>query len=331
MKTRPSRTFVYLTMTMTFLLIIGLVVVGTLVTSDVVDSEQSLKMTVSAIQATNASIGISIAREQTATFTALHYTADMSPTALPRIEESTAYLQTQAAYDATATWFALSITPYLTPTPPYDPELYQQRRVEAMGLITGGGPTEYARFYATETALVAAHQTAQYLTATLTPTVSLTPSPTALPTLTADEGVFIQCAYAWARRDLPDVTTLAAAALAEAGIADTSVRVEAYGEECIDFNTNTVKGFGAMTTDFYLTAQVNRLTNQLLADYVVSAYTALTTIPQDSLPARFGYLDIRFTSGDQIKRLRTMFDTVKRVLDEGLSGAALLAGLGGLR
>jgi len=110
------------------------------------------------------------------------------------------------------------------------------------------------------------------------------------------------------------------------------VRVEAYGEECIDFNTNTVKGFGAMTTDFYLSAQVDRLTDQAgLADYVIAAYQALMTIAPDKLPARFGYLDMIFTSGSQASHLRTMFDDIESALDDGLSGDELLEALGGVR
>ena len=80
-------------------------------------------------------------------------------------------------------------------------------------------------------------QTATSATATFTPI----PAPVS------------QCAYSWARRDLPDVTALAQAALDTAHITDTTIRAEAYGEECIDQITNIPQRFGAMTTDFYLT------------------------------------------------------------------------------
>jgi hypothetical protein len=72
---------------------------------------------------------------------------------------STALARTQTAIDRllTATQRAVetrtSVTVY-----PYDPTLYAQRQHETFLLLTVGGPTEYAIFYATETALVATYQ-----------------------------------------------------------------------------------------------------------------------------------------------------------------------------
>ena len=305
MNRKPSRTFVYLALIMVFLLVIGLVVVGVLASSN--QSPSSFELTRDSIAGTNAAYakteaGTAIDLEATLTRvvmsnTPLPYTADMSPTALPRFTG--------------------------TPTPifyTYDSELSQQRQTEVWLLMTSGGPTQYAIFYATETALVEAYQTAQYL--------NQVPSLTPLPTVTGS-GV-VQCAYAWAHRDLPDVATLAQAALAKANITNITIRADAYGEDCIA--SNTVVSFGAMTTDFYLTVEVSNLNGQnTLADYVKDVYAVLSDFDQDRLPARLGYLDITFMSDGQTKRLRTTFDEAKAALDKKLSGAALLEALGGLR
>jgi hypothetical protein len=53
---------------------------------------------------------------------------------------------------------AVQPTPSPSVTPPYDPTLYAQRQQETFLLMTVGGPTEYAIFYATETALIATYQ-----------------------------------------------------------------------------------------------------------------------------------------------------------------------------
>ena len=310
MKTKPSRPFVYLALIMVFLLIPGLIVVGVMLTST--DQQWGLYApsikTGTSIARTNQAVAnllteTQLAIEKYSSFTPVYYTADMSPTAL-----------------------SYQFCP-IYPTPPYDPELYERRCKEMTGLITGGGPTEYARFYITETALVAEYQTMQSFTATLTPSLTLTVSPTATGTL--ESASFTQCAYSWAHRDLPDVTTLAQTALDKIDIPKTTIRADAYGEDCIDPNTNTVRGFGAMTTDFYLSVEIPNLSDQTaLADYVLNVYTALIKLPSDKLPAHPGYLDITFTSGAETKHLRTTFDVIKASLDKNLTGAAFLKSLG---
>ncbi len=319
MNRKPSRTFVYLALIMVFLLMIGLVVVGVLVSN----TPTPFELTSQAIMSQNI-VGdanplvtgtFQALQRQTETakaaFTPIYYDASMSPTALPYTELHSPTAVAQVFYH--------------TPTPifyTYDSELSQQRQTEVWLLMTSGGPTEYAIFYATETALVEAYQTAQHL--------NQVPSLTPLPTVTGSS--VVQCAYSWAHRDLPDVATLARAALESADIADTAIRADAYGEECINFNTNTVVSFGAMTTDFYLTAELTNVNNaNVLADYVVAVYRVFSDLPRQNLPARLGYLDFTFTSGTTAKYLRTTFDDIKAAMDKNLSGQKFLDALGGLR
>ncbi|MEO8606967.1 MAG: hypothetical protein ABI690_03750 [Chloroflexota bacterium] len=241
MKTKPSRPFVYLALIMVFLLMFGLIVVGTLVNSNNASGGDNMTSTI--IIAINSTTAFHAIQTETAkaVLTPILYTADLSPTAV--LQE----------------------------------------------ILT-------------------------------------------TPIGTSEAASFTQCAYSWAHRDLPNVTTLAQAALANAKIADTTIRADAYGEDCIDPNTNTVRGFGAMTTDFYLTVERPNLSDQTaLADYVKVAYIALLTLPADSLPAHPGYLDITFTSGADTKHFRAMFDTIKATLDKNLSGANLLDALGGIQ
>jgi hypothetical protein len=137
------------------------------------------------------------------------------------------------------------------------------------------------------------------------------------------------CFFNWARQLLPDVTERARQILNEAGLSAIEVRyVEAYGENCLETVGQTVRYFAAMTTDFYLAAGVGELDEEDLGQIFENSYDALLTIPRDSLPAKTGYLDYLFTSGQQEKRLRLMFDQIKAALEAGKHGADLWATMG---
>ncbi|MBL8153358.1 MAG: hypothetical protein JNM70_04170 [Anaerolineae bacterium] len=169
-------------------------------------------------------------------------------------------------------------------------------------------------------------------TPSLTPSVTFTPSPTPLP-YSADMSPTapMPCAWQWARQDLPDVTSRAVTALTAASVRFTEVRAEAYGENCVYMNANQAQTgyFAAMTTDFYLTVPVESIqATDALAEVVLRSYYALVNLTD--LPAKVGYLDITFTGQDGTAVVRTMFDRIVRALQNGLSGAALLEGIGGV-
>jgi hypothetical protein len=169
-------------------------------------------------------------------------------------------------------------------------------------------------------------------TPSLTPSVTFTPSPTRLPyNASMSPTALMPCAWQWARQGLPDVTSRAVTALTAASVRFTQVRAEAYGENCVYMNGNQAQMgyFVAMTTDFYLTVPVESiLATDALAEVVLRSYYALVNLTD--LPAKVGYLDITFTGPDGTANVRTMFDRVVRALQNGLSGAALLEGIGGV-
>jgi hypothetical protein len=218
---------------------------------------------------------------------------------------------TSVPFNATET--ALVATYQRTPAAPYDPVLYATRQAELERFTTAAGPATYVLFYAQETALSSAYQG--------TPTPS--PAPTSM------RGMPAQCAYMWARRPLPTITTYAQIGLNLGAVPYTMAYAEAYGEDCLDSKTNQVVGFGAMSTDFYLTIPVDNLADEAALGMLAQrAYAALTTgIEPNWLPAPFGYLDITFTHGSEQKILRGMFSQYRGQPD----GAALVEALGGLR
>lgn len=280
--------------------------------------------------------------------------------------------------------FAFTITP--TPSPlPYDATLYAQRQLEELMLRTGAGPTEYARFFATETALVATYQgtvlttfTPIHYDASMSPTAiprfdTSTPTPTLCPpsdvvcpggneTLSPQQQVYqlmasaegteyaelaltatalatsptptehsitsltptptsnahdSNCAFSWAHQDLPDAARAVQTALNDAGVKAISVlHAEAFGENC-NRADGSLSYFGAMSSDFYLAATVKTLDDaDEMGQIIKTAYNTITTL-KVKLPAGPGYLDIVFSAGGQFKRFRTMFYTLKPLIDAG--------------
>jgi hypothetical protein len=70
---------------------------------------------------------------------------------------------------------------------------------------------------------------------------------------------------------------------------------------------------------------------EAITQNIVIIYTVFSTLPEDKLPARLGYLDFIFMSGMQTRRLRAMFNEYKTAIDAGKTGQQLLDALGGLR
>jgi hypothetical protein len=306
MNGKPTRTFVYLSLMMVFLMVLGLILVGFLAAAnrplsplELPETQMFLNPTTEAELQRRATLTAITSK----TFTPIPYTADMSLTApMPQ----------------------RFITPIPTITPPYDAELFATREWLMRVLQSGGGPTQFAEFWATEQALIATYQ------GTVVPTPTQAITWTVTPTFT--QPPYSGCGWQWAQQDLPEVASTALGALTRAGMAYVDVRAEAYGENCFDIVTNEVNYFAAMTTDFYLTAPAGDFSKlDALGDFVQAVYEALITLPADELPARLGYLDITFTHPDGTKRLRTMFDQIKAALADGQEGEALLTALGGLR
>jgi hypothetical protein len=165
--------------------------------------------------------------------------------------------------------------------------------------------------------------------ATITPTATLTTTPTVVATLPTTYPA--PCAYAWAHQDLPDITAITQAALDTAGITQTSVRVEAFGENCIDGTTGKIRSFGAMTTDFYFTVTLDDVSDEtVLAALVKPLYNIGAAIPRDDMPAPPGYFDVTFASTATALHLRTRFDEAQIAIERDLKGERLLDALGGL-
>jgi hypothetical protein len=173
--------------------------------------------------------------------------------------------------------------------------------------------------------------------------VTFTPSPTAIPlhsatptatsthsSTPASSPAYLQCAWQWATEPLPEITQLVQDWFTEADFR-AGVFAEAYGENCLDYRsgTPTVGYFAAMTTDFHLNIYSLNLTNaSALAESYVKAYELLVAFSAEAdLPARLGYLTVTFNAPGYFTTVRAMFSEVEALLDDGLTGQALLEAL----
>ena len=138
------------------------------------------------------------------------------------------------------------------------------------------------------------------------------------------------CGWVWASSPLPDLSAQVQAALDDAGISAESARAAAYGENCIDAETNEVRRFAAMQTDFHVTLPVDDAEDlEALGDSAASVLAVLDGFPPNETPGpRSGQVGITFVAGDeQVALWFTYLEGVK-ARDQGLGGPALMEALG---
>lgn len=163
-----------------------------------------------------------------------------------------------------------------------------------------------------------------FLEPTQTRTAAPTVTPTIVPLTTTD------CFWNWNRRPLPELSEQVQAALDAAGIAGASTSAVAYGEDCIDPQTNTVQYFATMETDFFVTLQVEDLANlDALSELAAEVLAVLDGFPPNSTPGpQPGYIGITFVAGEEECNLWFTVEQAADARSRGLSGAALLEALG---
>lgn len=155
-----------------------------------------------------------------------------------------------------------------------------------------------------------------------------------LPRPTADQATppptdtfpYQSCYYNWNTRPLPELSAKVQAAMDSAGLRGVTATAEAFGEDCIDPQTNKVVSFGAMETDFKFAAKVSSLTDrEELGNLLEKILTVLDEFSSDSTPGpRAGYVGVRFQAGDEDLNLWFLIDDAKAARGQGLHGTELL-------
>jgi len=134
------------------------------------------------------------------------------------------------------------------------------------------------------------------------------------------------CAYVWDTQPLPDLTEKLQSAIDAAGLLGVKATAEAYGEDCIDPQTNIPRGFATMETDFYITAQVADITDMdNLGGLLEKVLSVLDAFPLGKIPGpQAGYINFSFQSGKAETNLRFTASAGNAARLQGLHGAALV-------
>ena len=153
-------------------------------------------------------------------------------------------------------------------------------------------------------------------------------TPTYTPSLTPTVEPSV-CAWVWATKPLPDLSSKVQAALESASLPVTNVFAEAFGENCVDSQTNQVTSFGAMETDFRITLQVKSLKDaEKLGSLLEQTLVVLDGFPTGSTPgSQPGIVGVTFQAGKETTNLSFTVTEGKAARDKGLRGAALLEAL----
>jgi len=155
-----------------------------------------------------------------------------------------------------------------------------------------------------------------------------TPRPATIATNTPL--VYVDCAWSWANRPLPELTDQLQAALDAAGIPGATARAYDFGENCNNQETGTVR-FARIETDVEIRLEVTdpqdldalgSLTDQVVA--------VLDTFVRDSLSGRQpGRIGLNFTLRGGAGHWLYFYDEqLAEARGRGLSGRALLEALG---
>ena len=133
------------------------------------------------------------------------------------------------------------------------------------------------------------------------------------------------CAYVWATQSLPDLTEKVQSAINAAGLAGVNATAEAYGENCIDPQTNLPRSFATLETDFHITAQASDLANtDKLGELLEKILSVLDGFPVGKIPGpQPGIINISFRAGEAESNLSFTGAAGKSARKLGLHGAAL--------
>ena len=149
--------------------------------------------------------------------------------------------------------------------------------------------------------------------------------PRSIPATQTDPGNSHTCAFVWATQPLPDLTAKVQSAIDAAGLPDIQATAQAYGENCLDSQTNQPAGFATLETDFHIIAQVADLTDlDNLGELLEKTLVVLDAFPVGKIPGpQPGYINISFQSGKDEANLSFSASEGKTARRLGLHGAAL--------
>ena len=133
------------------------------------------------------------------------------------------------------------------------------------------------------------------------------------------------CSYNWATQPLPELSAKVQAAFNAAGLRNVRTIIEAYGENCIDSQTNQPVSFSALETDFHIIVKAPNLNDKNdLGNLLEKTLVVLDTFPPGEIPGpQPGNIFISFQTGSDEMNLMFTVTAGKSARLQGLHAAAL--------
>lgn len=159
-------------------------------------------------------------------------------------------------------------------------------------------------------------------TASPSRTPTQTAPPPATPSDTPDGSFSGSCAWTWANQELPELSDELRQEFDEASLEGVEIRASAYGENCLDAETNKVVRFTAMQTDFYLSVPVqDPEDHQAAGDWIAKVINILRPYTPGRVPGpNPGYVAIRFISSGGEENLWFSRSEAEKLIDGGTNG-----------
>lgn len=134
------------------------------------------------------------------------------------------------------------------------------------------------------------------------------------------------CAYVWSSQPLPDISNQLQISFNAVGLAKIKVLAEAYGEVCLDTETNAAGNLIVLHTDFNLDIPVDSIQEEeKLGQLLYSSLNILARQNASTLPGkRMGYVIVKFHAADKQEiNLRFPLETGMKAIEKGLRGVEL--------
>jgi hypothetical protein len=148
--------------------------------------------------------------------------------------------------------------------------------------------------------------------------------PYATPVAVEGQGE-LPCAFMWATKGLPELSNRIQSAIESAGLKRVTIYAEAFGENCVDTENKKIVSFGAMETDFHVTASVDDLTDKdALGNLLEKIMIVLDGFPAEEIPGpNPGIVNVSFQSGNEEFNMGFNMTEGKSARDAGLHGEEL--------
>lgn len=139
----------------------------------------------------------------------------------------------------------------------------------------------------------------------------------------------IDCAFVWSNHSLPEVSSEINRTFRQDGFPEVEVEASAYGEDCLNPETNQIVRFLARQTDFYIKVSVEGSNSpQVMGEWVERCVRIIEAFPPEKLPGTVaGYIGISFTSSLENENLWFPRSKAKNLIEEGLKGSELYEAL----